>query len=172
MEQLGHPNGVLVLDETGFLKKGTHSAGVARQYSGTAGRIENQQIVVFLAYASRYGATLIDRALYLPEEWTQDPTRCRHAKVPPSCTFASKPLLAQQMLARALAAHVPARWVAARVHLKDWASQFTFDDETFGNMGNGVRMQSPGFEAAAPHYDIEILSSVSGITVTTAVTSG
>lgn len=119
VEQLGHPDGVLVLDETGFLKKGTHSAGVARQYSGTAGRIENQQIGVFLAYASphapygAYGAALIDRALYLPDEWTQDPARCRCAKVPEDYTFASKPLLAQQMLQRALAAHVPACWVAA-----------------------------------------------------------
>lgn len=113
IEQLGHPNGVLVLDETGFLKKGTHSAGVTRQYSGTAGRIENQQIGVFLAYASRHGAALIDRALYLPEEWTQDPARCQRAKVPEDYTFASKPLLAQQMLERALDAQVPARWVAA-----------------------------------------------------------
>ncbi len=113
IDQLGQPDGLLVLDETGFLKKGTHSAGVARQYSGTAGRIENQQIGVFLTYASPRGAALIDRALYLPEEWTQDPARCHRAKVPQSCTFASKPVLAQQMLARALAAHVPARWVVA-----------------------------------------------------------
>lgn len=113
MDQLGHPDGVLVLDETGFLKKGTHSVGVARQYSGTAGRIENQQIGVFLAYASPRGVALIDRALYLPEEWTQDPVRCQRARVPESCTFASKPVLAQQMLERALAAHVPARWVVA-----------------------------------------------------------
>lgn len=113
VEQLGHPDGVLVLDETGFLKKGIHSAGVARQYSGTAGRIENQQIGAFLAYASPRGAALIDRALYLPDEWTKDPQRCQRAKVPQSYTFASKPLLAQQMLERALAAQVPARWVAA-----------------------------------------------------------
>lgn len=118
VEQLGHPDGVLVLDETGFLKKGCYSAGVARQYSGTAGRIENQQIGVFLAYASPRGAALIDRALYLPEEWTQDPARCRRAKVPEDHAFASKPLLAQQMLeralgAQALGAQVPARWVAA-----------------------------------------------------------
>jgi SRSO17 transposase len=113
VEQLGHSDGVLVLDETGFLTKGTHSTGVARQYSGTAGRIENQQIGVFLAYASPHGAALIDRALYLPEEWTQDPARCQRAKVPQDYAFASKPLLAQQMLARALAAQVPARWVAA-----------------------------------------------------------
>ena len=112
-DQLRHPGGVLVLDETGFLKKGIHSAGVARQYSGTAGRIENQQIGVFLAYASLHGAALIDRALYLPKEWTKDPARCQRARVSESYTFASKPLLAQQMLARALEGHVPARWVAA-----------------------------------------------------------
>jgi SRSO17 transposase len=113
IEQLGHTDGVLVLDETGFLKKGTHSAGVARQYSGTAGRIENQQIGVFLAYASPHGAALIDRALYLPEEWTQDPARCQRAKVPQDYAFASKPSLAQHMLKRALGAQLPARWVAA-----------------------------------------------------------
>jgi SRSO17 transposase len=113
MDQLGHPDGLLVLDETGFLKKGSYSVGVARQYSGTAGRIENQQIGVFLAYASPRGAALIDRALYLPEEWTQDLTRCQRSKVLESCTFASKPVLAQQMLESALAANVPARWVVA-----------------------------------------------------------
>ncbi len=113
IDWLGHPDGILVLDETGFLKKGTHSVGVARQYSGTAGRIENQQIGVFLAYASPHGAALIDRALYLPDEWTQDPARCQRAKVPQTCTFASKPVLAEQMLERALAANIPARWVVA-----------------------------------------------------------
>lgn len=113
LAHLGAPDGRLVLDETGFLKKGTHSAGVARQYSGTAGRIENQQIGVFLVYASIHGAAFLDRALYLPEEWTQNPTRCRQAGVPDTVTFATKPALAQQMLARAVAAGVPARWVVA-----------------------------------------------------------
>ena len=77
MEQLGEPQAVLVIDETGFLKKGQHSAGVARQYSGTAGRIENCQIGVFLAYASSQGHALLDCALYLPKDWTQDGERCK-----------------------------------------------------------------------------------------------
>lgn len=113
LEHLGTPEGLLVLDETGFLKKGTHSAGVARQYSGTAGRIENQQIGVFLAYASLHGTAFIDRALYLPDEWIQNPPRCRQAGIPETVGFATKPALAQQMLARAVAAGVPARWVVA-----------------------------------------------------------
>jgi SRSO17 transposase len=100
-----------VIDETGFLKKGQHSAGVARQYSGTAGRIENSQIGVFLAYASQYGHTLLDRELYLPVEWTADPTRCAHAGIPTDHAFATKPALAQQMLARAVAANVTFAWL-------------------------------------------------------------
>ena len=98
---------MLVIDETGFLKKGRHSAGVARQYSGTAGRIENCQIGVFLGYASRLGHTLLDRELYLPKEWTNDRARCRQAGIPEDRRFATKPQLAQQMLARAFAAGVP-----------------------------------------------------------------
>jgi SRSO17 transposase len=108
---LGDPEAVLVMDETGFLKKGRHSAGVARQYRGTAGRIENCQIGVFLAYASRHGHALVDRELSLPKEWTDDPVRCQQARIPPDRGFATKPQLARQMLARALAAGVPARWV-------------------------------------------------------------
>jgi SRSO17 transposase len=102
---------VLVIDETGFLKKGQYSAGVARQYSGTAGRIENCQIGVFLAYASRHGQALLDRELYLPKEWTENPGRCRQAGVPAERRFATKPQLAKAMLQRALAAGVPARWL-------------------------------------------------------------
>lgn len=111
--QLGAPESILVLDETGFLKKGTRSVGVARQYSGTAGRIENQQVAVFLAYASPSGYSFIDRELYLPQEWTQDAARCRQAGVPSTVTFATKPTLAVRMLERAVAAQVPARWVVA-----------------------------------------------------------
>lgn len=111
VEHCGDPDAVLVLDETGFLKKGTKSAGVARQYSGTAGRIENCQIGVFLAYASPTGHAFLDRALYLPKEWTDDPARCRAAGVPAEVAFATKPALAQLMLARAFAAEVPAAWV-------------------------------------------------------------
>jgi SRSO17 transposase len=111
MQHLGDPNGVLVLDETGFLKKGQHSAGVARQYSGTAGKVDNCQIGVFLSYASPLGQVLLDRELYLPQEWTDDRERCRQAGIPEDRGFATKPQLAQQMLARAFAAGVPASWV-------------------------------------------------------------
>jgi SRSO17 transposase len=111
IEHLGDTNAVLVIDETGFLKKGRHSAGVARQYSGTAGRIDNCQIGVFVAYASRHGQALLDRELYLPKEWTDDPGRCRQAGIPEGRRFATKPQLAQAMLQRVLAAGVPARWV-------------------------------------------------------------
>jgi SRSO17 transposase len=113
MQHLGDPNGVLVLDETGFLKKGAHSAGVARQYSGTAGKVENCQIGVFLSYASPLGHVLLDRELYVPKEWSADGARCRQAGIPTDRPFATKPQLARQMLARAFAAGVPAKWVTA-----------------------------------------------------------
>jgi SRSO17 transposase len=112
-EHLGHPDGVLVVDETGFLKKGTKSCGVARQYSGTAGRIENGQVGVFLGYATAKGHALIDRALYLPKAWNDDRPRCREAGVPESVGFATKIVLARRMIERAVAAGVPARWVTA-----------------------------------------------------------
>lgn len=111
IQHLGDPEAVLVIDETGFLKKGRHSAGVARQDSGTAGRIENCQMGVFLGYASRLGQALLDRELYLPKEWTNDATRCRQAGIPAERRLATTPQLAQQMLQRALVAGVPARWV-------------------------------------------------------------
>src|SRR5260370_31178057 len=104
-------SGVLVIDETGFLKKGTKSAGVARQYSGTAGRRENQQIGVFLLYASERGAAFIDRALYLPDEWVGDAARRAEAHIPVDVAFATKGELARDLLARAFGAGVPARWV-------------------------------------------------------------
>jgi SRSO17 transposase len=110
-EQLGDPGGVLIVDETGFLKKGTKSVGVQRQYSGTAGRIENCQIGVFLAYATPKGHAFLDRALYLPREWIEDPARCVEAGVPEVVAFATKPALAQQMLERAFTAGIPAAWV-------------------------------------------------------------
>ena len=108
---LGDADAVLVIDETGFLKKGTKSVGVARQYSGTAGRIENCQIGVFLAYAAPQGRAFLDRALYLPKDWAADHDRRQAAGVPPTISFATKPALAQTMLARAFAADVPAAWV-------------------------------------------------------------
>src|SRR6187431_871044 len=98
---LGEPDGVLIADDTGFLKKGTRSAGVARQYSGTAGRTENCQIGVFLAYASPKGRAFLDRALYLPEGWAADAARRAEAGVPPSVRFATKGALAKAMLQRA-----------------------------------------------------------------------
>ena len=113
VENLGDPEGVLVLDETGFIKKGDKSCGVARQYSGTAGRIENAQVGVFLAYATKKGHTFLDRQLYLPQEWTDDPSRCREADVPESVRFTTKPKIARKMLERALALGVPCRWVTA-----------------------------------------------------------
>lgn len=111
IEHLGHPGGVLIVDETGFLKKGRKSVGVQRQYSGTAGRIENCQIGVFLAYATPHGCAFLDRALYLPKEWATDAARRAEAGVPDEVTFATKPALARTMLARALDAAVPVAWV-------------------------------------------------------------
>lgn len=111
IEHLGDEQAVLVLDETGFVKKGTKSVGVQRQYSGTAGRIENCQIGVFLAYASNKGHALIDRALYLPESWAKDRARRRAAGVANKVAFTTKPKQGQQMLARAFAAGVACAWV-------------------------------------------------------------
>jgi SRSO17 transposase len=111
VEHLGAADGVLVIDETGFLKKGSKSAGVARQYSGTAGRIENCQIGVFLAYASGRGHALIDRELYLPQDWAEDDARRATAGSPRAVSFPPTPRLAQPMLARPLAAGVPFAWV-------------------------------------------------------------
>jgi SRSO17 transposase len=111
VEHLGDPGGVLVIDETGFLKKGDQSAGVQRQYSGTAGRIENCQIGVFLAYATSRGHAFLDRELYLPAAWCADRERCRRAGIPDDVPFRTKPALARRMLTRALDAGVPAAWV-------------------------------------------------------------
>ncbi|CDM89906.1 IS701 family transposase [Xenorhabdus bovienii] len=112
-EHLGDEQGVLILDETGFIKKGTHSAGVQRQYSGTAGRVENSQIGVFLCYAGNGGHAFVDRALYLPRQWADARSRCEAAGIPASVTFATKPPLARQMLERTWDAGVPCRWVTA-----------------------------------------------------------
>ncbi len=104
---------MLVVDETGFLKKGEKSVGVARQYTGTAGRTENSQVGVFAVYASRKGAAFVDRALYLPKEWAEDEERRAEAGVPEAVRFATKGELAKEMLGRAFDAGVPARWVVA-----------------------------------------------------------
>jgi SRSO17 transposase len=113
VEHLGDAGAVLVVDETGFLKKGTTSVGVQRQYSGTAGKVDNCQLGVFVAYASPKGRAMIDREMYLPESWTDDPPRCRAAQVPEQVGFRTKPQLAELMLERALDAGVPATWVTA-----------------------------------------------------------
>jgi SRSO17 transposase len=110
---LGDADAVLVVDETGFIKKGARSAGVQRQYSGTAGRVENCQLGVFLAYASPRGRALVDRELYLPRSWTGAPLRLAAAGVPAGTGFATKPELLQQMIKRAAAAGMPFGWVAA-----------------------------------------------------------
>ena len=109
---LGDPGAVLVADETGDVKKGACTAGVQRQYSGTAGRIENCQVAVYLTYAAPRGHALIDRELYLPASWAGDPLRCQAAGIPAGTAFATKPALARRMIARALDAGTPAAWVA------------------------------------------------------------
>jgi len=113
IEALGDPDGVLVVDETGFLKKGVHSVGVGRQYSGTAGRIENCQIGVFASYASRWGHALIDRQLYLPKAWANDPERRAKGHVPEDVAFATKPAIACKMVARLLDEGAPCAFVLA-----------------------------------------------------------
>jgi SRSO17 transposase len=111
VEHLGDPEAVLVVDETGDLKKGTATVGVQRQYTGTAGRIENAQVAVYLVYATQAGHAIIDRELYLPKGWLDDPARLQAAGVPAQVRFATKPALATQMIGRALDAGVPASWV-------------------------------------------------------------
>src|SRR5690348_8289798 len=110
-EHLGSPDAVLVVDETGDVKKGRASAGVQRQYSGTAGRVENCQVAVFLSYAAPAGHALIDRELYLPRSWISDKARCAAAGIPGGTVFATKPKLARAMIGRALDAGIPAAWV-------------------------------------------------------------
>jgi len=112
VDHLGDPDAVLIVDETGDVKKGTKTVGVQRQYTGTAGRIENAQVAVYLVYAGTRGHAFIDRALYLPASWTDDPERCHAAGVPADVEFATKPALARQMITKALDAGAPARWVA------------------------------------------------------------
>jgi SRSO17 transposase len=112
LETLADEDAVLVIDETGFLKQGKASCGVARQYTGSAGKITNCQIGVFASYVSRHGHAFIDRALYLPKDWTDDPTRLKAAHVPDDVGFATKPQIARRMIVRALAAKVPFSFVA------------------------------------------------------------
>jgi SRSO17 transposase len=141
LDRLGDPAGVVVADETGFLKKGTCSAGVQRQYSGTAGRIENCQLGVFLTYVSPHGRALIDRELYLPKSWTDDRRRCAEAGIGDDVDFATKPKLARRMLERLLAAHGPQAvpWFTA--------------DEAYGD--------NPGLRAWLDEQDINYVMAVS-----------
>jgi SRSO17 transposase len=118
-QHLGEDEAVVVVDETGFLKKGNHSVGVQRQYSGTAGRIENCQIGVFLAYASSKGRTFIDRELYLPKQWADDAERRKEAGVPEDVKFSTKPQLAQKMIKRAVESSIAFKWITG--------------DEVYGN---------------------------------------
>jgi SRSO17 transposase len=138
---LADAGGVLVVDETGFLKKGTKSAGVQRQYSGTAGRIENCQVGVFLALAGRHGHTLLDRELHLPREWAADADRRKEAGIPEAVRFATKPQLAERMLRRAWRLGVKAAWVAA--------------DTVYGNDGKFRRF----LEASRQPYVLAVQSN-------------
>lgn len=113
LEQLGTESAVLVIDETGFPKRGHKSAGVAMQYCGSSGQVENCQVGVFLSYVTARGHSLIDRELYLPADWLADPQRCRHAHLPERVRFQTKPELARSMVERLLQANVPIEWVVA-----------------------------------------------------------
>jgi len=132
MGHLGDPSGVLIADDTGFIKKGVRSAGVQRQYTGTVGKVENCQIGTFLAYATVKGRALIDRELYLPQSWTADPDRRERAAVPAEVEFATKPQHARVMIERAVEAGVPFAWFTA--------------DEAFG--------QNPGLRQWLQEQDI------------------
>ena len=137
VDRLGDPDAVLIPDETGDVKKGDHTVGTQRQYSGTAGRVENAQVGVFLAYAGRHGHTLIDRRVYLPVSWTDDRDRCQAAGVPDEVGFATRGELAADMITAAVQAEVPAGWVAA--------------DEVYGNSSAfraGLRKHRLGYVLA------------------------
>jgi SRSO17 transposase len=141
--QLADPAGVLVIDETSFLKKGTHSVGVGVQYSGITGKLENCQVGVFLAYVSPRGQTLYDRALYLPRDWADDPARRAHAGVPEVVRFATKPRLAQDLVLRALDSGLPVAWVTGdEVYGGDYRLRATLEE----------RRQSYAVTVKASHF--------------------
>src|ERR671937_708043 len=143
LAELGDPAGVLVVDETGFPKQGTHSAGVARQYCSTLGKRANCQIGVFLGYASPKGHVGLDRALDVPQEWTDDRGRCRQAGIPDDVRCCTKPQVALALLERALAAGVPAAWVAADEvsgHATKFRRALEAHDQAYGA---AVRSDSP-----------------------------
>ena len=140
VEHLGEGgSGVLIVDETGFLKKGEKSVGVKRQYTGTAGKRENCQIGVFLAYASEKGSAFVDRELYLPHEWADDPERRAEAGVPENVRFATKGRLARVMLERAFEAEIPARWVLA-----DSPTSLPFEVSSVVGLTPSGRMRAAG----------------------------
>src|SRR6266496_4751338 len=172
-DYLAAKDAIGVIDETGFLKKGIYSAGVARQYSGTAGRVENCQIGVFLAYASGQGHTLLDRELYLPKEWIADRERCDRAGIPDDRAFATKPALAQQMLLRTFDAGVVLAWVSGDSvygddrSLRGWLEQrkqayvlAVSSNETVWI--NQVQQQIKAIVAALPNAGWETLSAGMG----------
>src|SRR5678809_1089123 len=140
-EHLADENAVLVIDETGFLKQGKASCGVARQYTGSAGKITNCQIGVFAAYVSRHGHAFIDRALYLPKEWTDDRRRLKAAHVPNNVEFATKPQIARRMITRAIAAKVPFSFVAT-----DTVYGTGMIEALLRNAGKGVGLEIGQFD--------------------------
>ena len=147
IEQLGDPGAVLVIDETGDVKKGTATAGVQRQYTGTAGRIENAQVAVYLGYAAPLGHTLIDRELYLPKSWTSDGERCAAAGIPGDVTFATKPQLARRMIERAADAAVPFAWVAGdEVYGDNGPLRTWLESSALQTARDEVRRAQPGRE--------------------------
>jgi len=126
---LGHPEGVLVIDETSFLKKGTHSVGVGLQYSGVTGKVENCQVGVFLAYVSPQGQTLYDRQLYLPRVWTEDAVRRRTAGIPDDVRFATKAQIARELVLRALESGLPVAWVTGdEVYGRDYRLRVALEE--------------------------------------------
>jgi SRSO17 transposase len=173
VDTLGTDESILVVDETGFLKKGTHSAGVKRQYSGTAGRIENCQIGVFLAYATPTGYALLDRALYLPQDWAQDEARWWEAQIPDEVTFATKPALARAMLEGAIGAGVPFGWVTGdsiygsdrslRVWLEDQGRWFVLGVKSDEALWQGfVQVRAANLLAEVPSAAWQRLSAGQG----------
>jgi SRSO17 transposase len=159
-EHLGDPEAVLVVDETGDLKKGTATVGVQRQYTGTAGRIENAQVAVYLVYASRAGHAMIDRELYVPKGWVDDPVGLRAAGVPEQGGFATKPVVAMAMLGRALDAGVPASWVTGdEVYGADLGLRAVLEARGVGYVAGGG-LRPPGRLRRATHRADALLRSV------------
>jgi SRSO17 transposase len=156
LEHLAADDAVLVVDETGFLKQGKASCGVARQYTGSAGKITNCQIGVFAAYVSRHGHAFIDRALYLPKAWTNDPARMTGAHVPPAIGFATKPAWALAMIDRAIAAGVPFAWVAADSIYGTGAVEMALRRAGKGYVlgVNATRQFNPGGRPRSPAHSI------------------